>query len=257
MTMEYDVFISHASEDKQDVALPLASHLQARGLRVWIDESELTLGDSLRRKIDHGLSQSKFGVVILSPAFFSKEWPNKELDALVAREDGRDKVILPVWHNIGAGELVNYSPLLADKLSVSTQNGIEFTAEKIINAVSNSGDSPGLSKEHIGPTEEEVLQRLGHQMLLADSSWELRKVLYELEQYMARYPHSPDARILKDRIVAGMQRAERMETPTAAAPPKDRGAPATLARSPSLVWRIIVWLLVVAGTGAVFLYWLR
>ena len=71
-SMEYDVFISHASEDKADVALPLAKHLQKFGFKVWLDDFELTLGDSLRRSIDCGLSQSKYGVVILSPAFFSK-----------------------------------------------------------------------------------------------------------------------------------------------------------------------------------------
>lgn len=54
-TMDYDLFISHASEDKDHVARPLAKHLQDLGLRVWLDEFELTLGDSLRRKIDHGL----------------------------------------------------------------------------------------------------------------------------------------------------------------------------------------------------------
>ena len=88
--MIYDIFISHASEDKEDVARPLAAHLQQLELSVWIDEFELTLGDSLRRSIGKGLSLSKFGVVILSPAFFSKEWPNKELDSLVAREDGSE-----------------------------------------------------------------------------------------------------------------------------------------------------------------------
>ncbi len=88
--MEYDVFISHASEDKVDVARPLAAHLQTLGLKVWLDDLELTLGDSLRRKIDQGLSRSRYGLVVLSPAFFLKEWPNKELDGLVAREDGRE-----------------------------------------------------------------------------------------------------------------------------------------------------------------------
>jgi hypothetical protein len=62
---------------------------------VWLDDCELTLGDSLRRSIDQGLAQSRFGVVILSPNFFAKEWPQKELDALVSREDGGQKVILP------------------------------------------------------------------------------------------------------------------------------------------------------------------
>src|SRR5919112_5304617 len=97
--MGYDVFISHASEDKAQVALPLAHYLKDKGVQVWLDEFELTLGDSLRRMIDHGLSMSRFGVVILSPAFFNKGWTNRELDGLVARED-IEKFILPIWHNV-------------------------------------------------------------------------------------------------------------------------------------------------------------
>lgn len=69
--LKYDVFISHASEDKSDVARPLAALLINAGLTVWIDEAELTLGDSLRRNIDLGLASSRFGVVILSTSFFS------------------------------------------------------------------------------------------------------------------------------------------------------------------------------------------
>lgn len=63
---EYDVFISHATEDKTEVVRPLAEVLRRLGLRVWYDEYELKLGDSLRRKIDHGLVTSRFGVVVLS-----------------------------------------------------------------------------------------------------------------------------------------------------------------------------------------------
>lgn len=81
-----DFFISHASEDKEAVARPLADELKARGFRVWLDEFELRLGDSLRAKIDEGLRVSRFGVVILSPAFFSKRWPQQELNGLAARE---------------------------------------------------------------------------------------------------------------------------------------------------------------------------
>src|SRR5262245_48483624 len=133
--MKYDVFISHASEDKVEVALPLALRLRQLGLRVWLDEFELTLGDSLRRKIDYGLAQSRYGVVILSPAFFSKEWPQKELDGLVARESGRDKVILPLWHHVGVAEIVQYSPMLADKLAASTSRGVDYLADQVYKAV--------------------------------------------------------------------------------------------------------------------------
>ena len=100
--MDYEVFISHASEDKDEVARPLANRLEQLGLRVWLDECQLTVGDSLRRSIDRGLVASRFGVVVLSPSFFAKEWPNKELDGLVARDDGKEKVILPVWHRVTA-----------------------------------------------------------------------------------------------------------------------------------------------------------
>ena len=54
VTIDYDVFISHASEDKDTVVRPLANALLQRGLKVWYDEFELKIGDSLRRKIDKG-----------------------------------------------------------------------------------------------------------------------------------------------------------------------------------------------------------
>jgi hypothetical protein len=68
---EWDVFISHASEDKNSVVHPLAEELMLRGLRVWYDKFTLKLGDSLREKIDYGLRYSRFGVVVLSPHFLN------------------------------------------------------------------------------------------------------------------------------------------------------------------------------------------
>jgi hypothetical protein len=137
--MEYDIFISHASEDKENVARPLAQALTFAGLKVWLDENELTIGDSLRRNIDKGLSNSKFGVVILSPHFFKKEWPQKELDGLVSRDDGKQKVILPIWHDVTANEVRQYSPPLADKLAGMTSLGIDRVAQQIINAINIDG----------------------------------------------------------------------------------------------------------------------
>src|SRR5262245_53911129 len=96
----WDVFISHASEDKESVAAPLRDILYRFGFRVWFDEGELHIGDSLSEKIDHGLGNSFFGVVVLSPAFFSKNWPKRELAGLFAIEETKGKAILPVWHQI-------------------------------------------------------------------------------------------------------------------------------------------------------------
>jgi len=106
------------------------------GYDVWYDEYSLKLGDSLRRGIDAGLAKCSFGIVILSHAFFSKEWPQKELDALTARESVEgNKLILPVWHEISAKDISRYSPTLADKLGVSTSVGLGQVVAKIIEAI--------------------------------------------------------------------------------------------------------------------------
>src|SRR5688572_9080226 len=111
--MKWDVFICHASEDKEDVARPLAQLLKDNAVRVWLDEQELFLGDSLRQTIDQGLSESSWGVVIVSPSFLKKEWPRAELDALLGAELSGRRVILPVWHRVSAQEVATKSPILA------------------------------------------------------------------------------------------------------------------------------------------------
>ena len=117
---EYDFFISHASEDKDGFVRGLAEALRARNVRVWYDEFTLKVGDSLRRSIDRGLAESRFGVVIVSKHFFGKEWPQKELDALFSQEASGKTRILPIWHEISKDEVVEYSPLLADKFAFKT-----------------------------------------------------------------------------------------------------------------------------------------
>src|SRR5262249_23653801 len=125
-------------EDKDDVARPLANHLAGFGLKVWLDESELHLGDSLRLKIDDGLGRSRFGIVVLSPDFFSKTWTKSELDGLVARETDGVKVILPIWPNLAREEVHRYSPILAGRLAANTAEGLAAVAGKIVKAIENS-----------------------------------------------------------------------------------------------------------------------
>jgi hypothetical protein len=133
--MEWDVFISHASEDKDAIARPLADGLISNGLKVWLDELALTVGDSLRRSIDRGLAHSRFGIVIISPDFLRKEWPQKELDGLVAREADGVKVILPVWHKITASELRAYSPTLAERVAATSDKGLDYVITELLLAI--------------------------------------------------------------------------------------------------------------------------
>jgi hypothetical protein len=136
----YDLFLCHASEDKEDVARPLATALRERGWAIWFDEFELTMGDVLGREIDRGLVAARFGVVLLSPSFFRKEWARRELDGLTVKEVGEgEKVILPVWHDLDAKYVARYSPPLAAKLAPNTSEGIDALVAHIERALARAG----------------------------------------------------------------------------------------------------------------------
>lgn len=131
--MLYDVFICHASEDKDSFVRPLAEMLKEQHVEVWYDEFSLTVGDSLRESIDKGLSKSRFGIVVLSNNFFKKKWTQRELNGLVLREINQEnKVILPIWHNITINEILEYSPPLADRLAVDSRKGVAAVCKELI-----------------------------------------------------------------------------------------------------------------------------
>ena len=131
-----DVFVSHAREDKETVAKPLADAIGRFGYNVWLDRYVLQLGDRLRRTIDASLATCRYGVVILSPNFFRKDWPQLELDGLLALETQDErKRILPVWHGVTAAEVSRYSPTLAGRVGVSTDLGIKVVVSEIIDVL--------------------------------------------------------------------------------------------------------------------------
>jgi len=130
---EHDVFISHASEDKDEIVRSLANALVGEGLDVWYDEFSLRIGDSLRQKIDRGLAKSRVGLVVLSPSFINKGWTNYELDGIVTRTVSGEQILLPIWHNITKQQVVDFSPSLADKVARSTAT---HTVEEIAKEIS-------------------------------------------------------------------------------------------------------------------------
>jgi hypothetical protein len=143
---QYDAFIAHAHSDKREVARPLAAELHRLGYRVWFDEWTLLIGDSLRRKIDEGLALSRYGIVVLSPAFFLRSWPQSELDGLVAREAGGEKVVLPVWHGLEYSEVLARSPTLAGRLAGRTRDGIPALAQELARVLGGTGNPAGTSQ---------------------------------------------------------------------------------------------------------------
>jgi len=152
-----DVFISHASEDKEAVARPLADALKAQKWEVWLDEDVLEMGHRLSAVIGAGIAGTRYGVVVLSPAFFRKTWPKRELEALIAREiaEGQD-LLLPVWHGITAAEIEPLSELLADRKGIPPAGGLEPVIAAVTRVLRRSAPNnvPQLLDATIGRDEE-------------------------------------------------------------------------------------------------------
>lgn len=125
---EYDVFISHASEDKTPFVEELVKALQDKDVKVWYDSLSIAWGDSLRKQIDDGLKKSRFGIVVLSENYIKKGWTQYELDGLFDIEMAKGKTILPIWHNITKQQVMDFSPTLAGRKALTSAT---MTAKEI------------------------------------------------------------------------------------------------------------------------------
>jgi hypothetical protein len=113
-----DVFLSHAGPDKEGIIAHLVSALDAAGITHWYDGREIQWGDSLTEKIDDGLRKCRYVVVVLSPAFFGRPWPERELNAALGFEMGSGRThVLPLLagSDLEIKQALGRYPLLADK----------------------------------------------------------------------------------------------------------------------------------------------
>jgi hypothetical protein len=198
---------------------------------------------------------SRFGVVILSPEFFRKGWTNRELDGLVAREDGKDKVILPIWHNVVIEDVLRFSPMLASKLGVPTSQGVEFVANQILRAIEKE---PGYGAPQFdqAPSRDRIageLSLIRQDMLRANSRWEFCETLFRVEDFLSRYPNHPEARLLRDSIKESMWYHE----PPARSAPMPSMPPVSMPLYRFSILRVILGLLLVSGIMAALFFLIR
>ena len=95
----------------------------------------------MRKRIDDGLKKSRFGVAVLSPNYIAdgKYWTKAELDGLFQLESINGKVLLPIWHNLTKKDIMEYSPIIASKLAMSTATMTpQEIAEKLKELVDDS-----------------------------------------------------------------------------------------------------------------------
>ena len=177
MEKQWDVFISHASEDQKEFVRPLAQALTQLGVQVWYAEFSLEPGASLSRSIDKGLAGSKFGLVILSKSFISKKWPERELQGLVANQIAGQTTIIPIWLGVSQEEVLEFSPPLADTFAF---NARFMTAEQITIGILKAV-RPDIYQNH----SRSELERMVTGEALQELQLELAKVKDELRELIA------------------------------------------------------------------------
>jgi hypothetical protein len=142
--IKYDVFISHAYEDKNTFTNELAFELKKKGLKVWYSGFELKIGDSITDSVNNALRGAKYAIVVISPVYLQKQWAMNELKALFNQDTAANR-ILPILHNITADEIKKYLPVMADRYAISSDKGLDFITHKIFEAVAGkhgTSDTP-------------------------------------------------------------------------------------------------------------------
>lgn len=224
---QWDAFICHASEDKDTFVRRLANELINRGIRIWYDEFTLRIGDSLRRSIDKGLAKSRYGIVVLSHAFFAKEWPQKELDGLVVRERNGQQVILPVWLDVSHEDVAGYSLPLADRVAAKASDGFDKVVAQLLSILGpnslKQGDMGKPDRERETGAVDNTMQELkasevGFEKIRLDWQTTLQEhgnLLWEDPRWLKAepetYPVHPDNKDSLWAILAALRRGESVE----------------------------------------------
>lgn len=112
---EYDVFISHANQDKEDLIEKLYQSLQKLGISIFYDKESLEWGDNWKERILNGTKKAEFAIIVISENFFDREWTERELSEFLNRQNRNgQKLILPIVHNITMQQLQEKYPNVAD-----------------------------------------------------------------------------------------------------------------------------------------------
>ncbi|HDJ6114827.1 TPA: toll/interleukin-1 receptor domain-containing protein, partial [Staphylococcus aureus] len=138
--IEYDVFLSHSSLDKEDYVSKISEKLIEKGLKVFEDVKVFEIGKSQTETMNMGILNSRFVVVFLSPNFIESGWSRYEFLSFLNREINEEHVIiLPIWHKVSVEDVRAYNPYLVDKYALNTSDfSIEEIVEKIYQVIVNS-----------------------------------------------------------------------------------------------------------------------
>lgn len=202
----WDVFISHASEDKESIVEPLVQVLKENGISCWYDDNDIGWGDSLSDSINNGLKKSQYVLVVLSEAFITKGWAKAELNAMLSMEfSNGQKKVLPLI--VGDEQTcINELPLLGDKKyivwGVANLSTIVNEVKKVLKKQ---------TKGDLRKVVDNTLSNIRQKLFTSHSVDELKKLFYKVEEYQSKYPHSVEAKVLQDSITKADRYARHKE----------------------------------------------
>lgn len=135
---KYHLFVSYASEDK-DFVRELVGALKGQGLNVWYDETEVKVGDIIVDKVNEGLSQSSYGIIVLSEDYFKKGWPQYEKRILIHQYIEDNKILFPIWHKIDKKRVKENDPHLASIFSLKSTFSLQSIVSQIMEQMKDIG----------------------------------------------------------------------------------------------------------------------
>ncbi|HFH3420005.1 TIR domain-containing anti-phage reverse transcriptase [Pseudomonas aeruginosa] len=127
----YDVFLCHASEDKEEIVKPLYDELEKLGVHAFYDAKEISWGDSLVGTINKALLKSKFVIAVMTDNSVGKAWPQQEINSVLNGDiSGGTKRLLPLIYG-DKDSILNNNFLMSDKLYVEWKGNPEEIAQKV------------------------------------------------------------------------------------------------------------------------------
>lgn len=129
--MKYDFFICYATEDKEEIVLPIVNSLKCMNYKVWFDEEKIKLSKNTDDAINEGVCNSNYAIVFISPNFLNKDWTRMELGKLSLLCSQKKSLIIPLYHKISREDAAKHFPFLYDKKGITTDNGIEIISNEI------------------------------------------------------------------------------------------------------------------------------
>ncbi len=176
-----DAFLCHASEDKEEVVMPIVDSFEKNGISYWLDRAEINWGDSLIDKINKGLSDSKYVIVVLSDKFLAKRWPQRELNAVLNIEASTGEVrVLPLIVGDANSIITSYTllndknyiqwngdPSIVTKALQSRINSSSVMTEKINSGVADLNIPLPKLKKRITQREKDIFLKRSFEEILS------------------------------------------------------------------------------------------